>query len=216
MMMDDKDGQMIFGDLGGLKLPDICLTGEEKPEKTSPRKLIPTGNRTQARCVTSAHATTCSTAVDLFYSVSGISYLFWLNKYIIILIIILFIGKKNNTLSVCTICYCWVLRRFLTSQVISVASDIEREKSDKFCWEALILAWGSFTCHKSTTRDPRIYFPSKGSYTQEFYTLKNPLTPAGFEPANLGYRCEYENHWTTVVDSVPYVVHNETIETFFV
>ena len=33
MMVDDNDGQMIFGDLGGLKLPDICLTGEEKPRK---------------------------------------------------------------------------------------------------------------------------------------------------------------------------------------
>ena len=32
-VMDDYDGQMIFGDLGGLKLPDICLTGEEKPRK---------------------------------------------------------------------------------------------------------------------------------------------------------------------------------------
>ena len=30
---DDNDGQMILGDLGGLKLPDICLTGEEKPRK---------------------------------------------------------------------------------------------------------------------------------------------------------------------------------------
>ena len=27
-VMNDNDGQMIFGDLGGLKLPDICLTGE--------------------------------------------------------------------------------------------------------------------------------------------------------------------------------------------
>ena len=34
MMIDDNnDGQMIFGDLGGLKLPDICLTGEEKLRK---------------------------------------------------------------------------------------------------------------------------------------------------------------------------------------
>ena len=32
MIMDDNDGQMIFGDLGGLKL-DICLTGKEKPRK---------------------------------------------------------------------------------------------------------------------------------------------------------------------------------------
>ena len=62
--MDDNDGQMIFGDLGGLKLPDICLTGEEKPrKKNSPRKLVPTGDRTLARYVTGAHATACSTAV---------------------------------------------------------------------------------------------------------------------------------------------------------
>ena len=32
-MMDDYDGQMIFGDLVGLNLPDIRLTGEEKPRK---------------------------------------------------------------------------------------------------------------------------------------------------------------------------------------
>ena len=64
MMMDDYDGQMIFGDLLGLKLPDIHLTGEEKPRKTSPRKLVLAGDRIRARCVTSAHATTCSTAVD--------------------------------------------------------------------------------------------------------------------------------------------------------
>ena len=57
---EDYDGQMIFVDLVGLKLPDICLTGEEKPEKTSPRKLVPTGDRTRARCVTGAHSTSCS------------------------------------------------------------------------------------------------------------------------------------------------------------
>ena len=38
---DDDNGQMIFGDLGGLKFPDICLTGEKKTEKTSPRKPGP-------------------------------------------------------------------------------------------------------------------------------------------------------------------------------
>ena len=53
MIMDDNDGQMIFGDLVGLKLPDIRLRGEEKPRKTSPGKLVPTGNRTRARCVVS-------------------------------------------------------------------------------------------------------------------------------------------------------------------
>ena len=33
MIDDDNDGQMIFGDLRGLKLPDVCFTGEEKPRK---------------------------------------------------------------------------------------------------------------------------------------------------------------------------------------
>ena len=40
MMMDDYDGQMIFGELVGLKLPDICLTSEEKPH---PGNLSRTG-----------------------------------------------------------------------------------------------------------------------------------------------------------------------------
>ena len=33
MRMYDNDGQMICGDLAGLKIPDIRLTGEEKPRK---------------------------------------------------------------------------------------------------------------------------------------------------------------------------------------
>ena len=61
----DNEGQMIFGDLVSLKLPDICLTGEENPEKTSLRKLVPTGNRTRARCVTDEQATACSTVLYL-------------------------------------------------------------------------------------------------------------------------------------------------------
>ena len=65
----------------------------------------------------------------------------------------------------------------LTSQVISVAFYSEREKFDKFCSEALISAWGSFTCRKSTTQDPRLYFPSKGSHTQDFYALKKIHRP---------------------------------------
>ena len=64
MSIDDYDGQMIFGDLGGLKLPKFVLQVRKNHEKTSPRKLVPTGDRTRARCVTSAHATTSSTAVD--------------------------------------------------------------------------------------------------------------------------------------------------------
>ena len=58
MIMNDNGDQMIYGDLGGLKLPDICLTGDEvNPDKTSLRKLVPTGDRTRARCVTGTHAT---------------------------------------------------------------------------------------------------------------------------------------------------------------
>ena len=40
MILDDNDGQMIFGDPGGLKLPDICLTDEGKtPKKSHPGNL---------------------------------------------------------------------------------------------------------------------------------------------------------------------------------
>ena len=35
---NDNDGQMIFGDL---KLPDICLTGEEKPQKNLTQETCP-------------------------------------------------------------------------------------------------------------------------------------------------------------------------------
>ena len=62
---DYYDGQMIFGDLVGLKLPEICLIGEEKPQKTSPRKLVLTGDRTRACCMTGTRATACSTMVDI-------------------------------------------------------------------------------------------------------------------------------------------------------
>ena len=47
MRIDDYDGQMVFGELMGLKLPDICITGEEKPRKNLPRKLVPTEDRTR-------------------------------------------------------------------------------------------------------------------------------------------------------------------------
>ena len=74
-------------------------------------------------------------------------------------------------------CCTWVLRHYLTSQVISVAFYIEREKSNKFCPEALVSAWGSFTCRKSTTGDQRLYFPSEGSHTQDFYAVKKINRP---------------------------------------
>ena len=63
MIIDDyNDGQMIFGDLGGLKLPDICLTGEGNPRKNLTQE---NGDRTRARCVTGAHATAWPTPVDV-------------------------------------------------------------------------------------------------------------------------------------------------------
>ena len=71
----------------------------------------------------------------------------------------------------------WGFTMLLTSQVISFAFYSERERSDKFCSEALISAWGSFTCHKSMTWDPQLYFPSEGSHTQNFYALKKSSNP---------------------------------------
>ena len=54
LVMNDYDGQMIFGDFGVPKLPE-GLTGEEK----TPKKLVPIGDGTRARCVRGAHATAC-------------------------------------------------------------------------------------------------------------------------------------------------------------
>ena len=65
MSDDDNDGQMIFGDLGGLELPDICLTVEKKPRKNLTQETCPTGDRTRVRCVTGAHAAAWPTEVDL-------------------------------------------------------------------------------------------------------------------------------------------------------
>ena len=50
---------------------------------------------------------------------------------------------------------------------------------------------GSFTCHKSTTWDERLYSPSKGKCAEDFFALKNPTASAGFEPANLGTKGQH-------------------------
>ena len=61
-MISDDDGQMMFGDLGGLKLPDICLIGEENPRKyltqeTCPdRGLNPGPLRDRRACCRLAHS----------------------------------------------------------------------------------------------------------------------------------------------------------------
>ena len=65
MIDDDNDGQMIFGDLVGLKLPDISLTGEEKPRKNLTQETSPDRGSNPARCVAGAHATACPTTVEL-------------------------------------------------------------------------------------------------------------------------------------------------------
>ena len=46
-----NDGQMIFGDLWGPKVSrHLSYRWGETPKKPSPRKLVPTGDRTRARC----------------------------------------------------------------------------------------------------------------------------------------------------------------------
>ena len=46
------------------RLENEQSSGEEKPRKNLTKKLVPTGDRTRARCVTSAHATARPAAVD--------------------------------------------------------------------------------------------------------------------------------------------------------
>ena len=55
------------GTLWAWSFPTFVLQVRKNPEKTLSRKPVPTGDRTRARWMTSAHATTCSTAVDKAY-----------------------------------------------------------------------------------------------------------------------------------------------------
>ena len=64
MSMDDNDGQMIFGDPGGLKLPDICLTGQENPRKNLTQETCLDRGSNPGPLRAGAHATTWPTAVD--------------------------------------------------------------------------------------------------------------------------------------------------------
>ena len=50
---------------------------------------------------------------------------------------------------------------------------------------------GSFTCRKSTTWDRRLYFPSEERGAEDFFALKNLSASVGFEPANLGTKCQH-------------------------
>ena len=41
------------------------------------------------------------------------------------------------------------------------------------------------------TWDQWLYFPSEGRRAEDFFALKNPTAPAGFEPANLGTKGQH-------------------------
>ena len=55
----------------------------------------------------------------------------------------------------------------------------------------LFQAWGSLMSLKSQTRDPQLKVPPGGLVLRIFRSWKNPLTSAGFEPANLGSRGDH-------------------------
>ena len=55
------------GTLGAQSFLTFVLQVRKNPEKTSPRKLVPTGDRTRVRCVTGAHASSWPTAMDFFF-----------------------------------------------------------------------------------------------------------------------------------------------------
>jgi hypothetical protein len=59
--------------------------------------------------------------------------------------------------------------------------------SNNFAYmSSLFMPLGIFTCHKSSTWDQRLYFPSEGRHAEDFFAIKNPTASAGCEPANLG------------------------------
>ena len=88
----------------------------------------------------------------------------------------------------------------LTSQVISVAFYRERQKSDKFCSEALIRL--EVLLRAINLRHGTHGFTSlpKEVILRSFTLWKTIDHPARFEPANLGSSGEYDNHGTTGVD----------------
>jgi hypothetical protein len=47
---------------------------------------------------------------------------------------------------------------------------------------------------KAATWDRRLYFPSEGRHTEDFFDLKNPTASAGFEPVSSGTRGQRANH----------------------
>ena len=68
---DLYDGQMIFGDFVGLSFPTFVLQVRKNPVKNLTQETCPDRGPNPARCVTSAHATTCSSAMDVLTRVLG-------------------------------------------------------------------------------------------------------------------------------------------------
>jgi hypothetical protein len=75
--------------------------------------------------------------------------------------------------------------------------------SDKFRLESSF----HVILEKSATLDRRLYFPSEGRRTVDFFALKNPTASAGFEPANLGTKGQH----ATSRPPKPTVKYNEEI-----
>ena len=85
--------KLYSGNHGGLKLPTFVLQVRKNPEKTSPRKLVSTADRTRARCVKEAQATACSTAVDLLITIRHYCFS---DAYVIVNIYVFFIKWLNS------------------------------------------------------------------------------------------------------------------------
>ena len=103
-------------------------------------------------------------------------------------------------------CCSWILRRSLTSQVISVAYYTEVNcptnfvQRPKFRLEVLLRAVNLWHGTSGFT------FLPKEIILRIFTLWKYPSTPAGCEHANLGSSGEYDNHWTTGVDARSHTV----------
>ena len=79
---DDDDGQMMFGDLGGLKFPDICLTGGEKPRKNLTQETCPDRGsnpgplRDKRACYQVRYGTKCTNSFYSFIACIDTNFIF--------------------------------------------------------------------------------------------------------------------------------------------
>ena len=73
----------------GLKFLVICFISEDKSRKNSSRKPVPAGDRTRAHCVTDAHGTASSTAVEYYYYLLLLLFLLLLSLLLLLLSLLL-------------------------------------------------------------------------------------------------------------------------------